>query len=104
MWATMVRATAAAAAGDFAQAIGLQKQALEKAPSSERAVYEERLTLFQERQPYIRKPAWWRGGLWGGFLAVRRRPCAGRSRTTPAIRSAPVSEKRGETNRPGRGG
>jgi tetratricopeptide (TPR) repeat protein len=58
--ALTARAVAAAAAGEFDQAIAFESQALNSAPEASKAMHRERLELFQRREPYRRQPGWWR--------------------------------------------
>lgn len=55
-----LHAASAAAAGDFEQAVELQKQAVEKSPSDTKKMMEDRLKLYQNGEPYVRKPGWWK--------------------------------------------
>jgi tetratricopeptide (TPR) repeat protein len=53
-------AAASAEAGDFDQAARLQTESMQVAPFDAKAQSQERLQLFQRREPYHRRPGWWK--------------------------------------------
>lgn len=53
-------AAAEAESGEFDKAIELQSEALQAAPPDGKTLATERLQMYQRKEPYHRKPAWWR--------------------------------------------
>jgi tetratricopeptide (TPR) repeat protein len=53
-------AAASAETGDFDQAVRLQTESMQVAPFDVKSQSQERLQLFQRKEPYHRPPGWWK--------------------------------------------